>query len=112
MPWWVFLTGALVFLMAEHLLACGYKRLAFIGAPPEIDRRAHERHQGFVGCLRQHKREYHRHVILQEHSVSVSAGKTGITMLLAQFPDADAVITLTELILGHPPRCWFEPACH
>ncbi len=86
------------FQMTEHLLACGYRRLAFIGAPPAEDRRAHDRHQGFVQCLSQYNMEHHRHVILHEQPVSVSAGKTAITKLLEQFPDADAVITLTDRV--------------
>ncbi len=94
------------FLMAEHLLACGYQRLAFIGAPPETDRRAHERHQGFVQCLKQYNKAHHRHVILHEQPVSVSAGKEGIAALLEQFPDADAVLTLTDRVaMGAMMEC-------
>ena len=94
------------FKLTEHLLACGYQRLAFVGCEDGVDRRANQRLQGFVDCLKQYKKEHHRQVIVVDDPVSVAAGKIGVEQVLEQFPDTDAIVTLTDRVaMGAMMEC-------
>ena len=94
------------FKLTEHLLACGYQNIAFVGAHEGVDRRAEERLQGFVECLKQYKKDAHRHIIVDEAPVSVAAGKVAIKQVMEKFPDTQAVITLTDRVaMGAMMEC-------
>lgn len=94
------------FKLTEHLLACGYHRIAFVGAREGVDRRANERLKGFVECLKQYKKDSHRHVIIEDSSVSVAAGKEAIEQVMDKYPDTQAVITLTDRVaMGAMMEC-------
>lgn len=94
------------FELTEHLLACGYQRLAFVGSAGGVDRRANERLQGFIDCLKQYNKEHHRHVTVAEAPVSVAAGKEGVSRVLEEFPDTEAILTLTDRVaMGAMMEC-------
>ena len=86
------------FNLTEHLLACGYQRIAFVGTREGVDRRANERMQGFFECLTQYTKDTHRHIIMDEAPVSVAAGTKAIKQVMEKYPDTQAVITLTDRV--------------
>ena len=94
------------FKLTEHLLACGYQRIAFVGAGEGVDRRANERLQGFIECLSQYKKDTHRYITIEQEPVSVAAGKEAIKQVLKKYPDTQAVITLTDRVaMGAMMEC-------
>ena len=94
------------FKLTEHLLACGYQRIAFAATAEGIDRRANERLQGFMDCLKQYKKDTRRQLILEDAPTSVAAGKEVIKQVMDKFPDTQAILTLSDRVaMGAMMEC-------
>ncbi|BAF88776.1 transcriptional regulator [Azorhizobium caulinodans ORS 571] len=75
---------------ARHLLARGYRRIAYVGHDLAADTRAAKRLEGFEGVLRD------QGLALMERSTlptlsSIEAGRAGLEQALARRPDLEAV---------------------
>lgn len=82
--------------MAGHLVESGYRKIGFIGGPPLLDPRGNERHKGFVAALESHGIDSSRHIVVDKAPQEISAGVSGISALLAEYPDTEAVMCLTD----------------
>ncbi len=67
--------------MAEHLIARGHRRLAYLDSGVAEDFRAHERGQGFLAAARRHAVAAQR-VVAPQPGDAIQAGRDALPMLL------------------------------
>ncbi|MCV9996870.1 LacI family DNA-binding transcriptional regulator [Pararhizobium sp. YC-54] len=83
----------------QHLVDCGYTRIAFLGA--RMDPRTQRRLEGFSQCLKQAGLFDQRLVVTTPKASTVTLGCELLSELLARAPDADAVFCNNDdLALG------------
>ncbi|MFT0860631.1 LacI family DNA-binding transcriptional regulator [Ancylobacter sp. G4_0304] len=75
---------------ARHLLARGYRRIAYIGHDLARDRRAAKRRDGFLAALAEGGQRLAAEDVVMAHS-SIGAGREALGRLLARHADIDAV---------------------
>nr|WP_245404760.1 LacI family DNA-binding transcriptional regulator [Ancylobacter gelatini] len=75
---------------ARHLIARGYRRIAYIGHDLGRDRRAAKRREGFLAALAEAGLSLAAEDVVRTHS-SVGAGREALDRLLARHPAVDAV---------------------
>lgn len=94
------------FAMTEHLISCGYKKIAFVSGPNDSDPRGKERYRGHVRAMATHKLDSSRHIIVDVDPLEISAGKKAIDLLLRDYPDTDALVCLTDRVaMGAMMEC-------
>ncbi|AEM41188.1 transcriptional regulator, LacI family [Ketogulonicigenium vulgare] len=84
--------------LVGHFARAGYRRLAFIGGETPFDSRGRDRRAGFIRGVAQHGLGPPRLVDAGEVPVSMSAGAGALAQLLAQYPDTDAVLCVSDLV--------------
>jgi len=84
--------------LTAHLVAQGYRRIAFIGGPRDADPRGDERRIGFEATMKAGGLESTRQIVIETDHLSIAAGKRGIEQLLETHPDTDAAICLTDRV--------------
>ena len=82
---------------ARHLLDRGRKRIAFLGAALDSDRRAAQRRDGFLETI-QARGESRRWIGLPERA-SADGGARALATLLAHHPDTDAVFFSNDVLM-------------
>ncbi len=90
---------------AQHLYARGSRKIAFVGAALDQDRRAGQRREGFVDAvLAANRHPPVAHVIPQRSSVEF--GSAAINALLSEHPDVDGIFFSNDaLMLGAMFEC-------
>lgn len=86
------------FEMTEHLIACGYKKIAFVSSPKDSDPRGKERHRGHLRAMEAHNLGSSRVIAIEKDWQGISAGKQAVDILLRDYPDADALVCLNDRI--------------
>ncbi|QPB22329.1 LacI family DNA-binding transcriptional regulator [Rhizobium sp. 007] len=87
------------FTAARHLVDCGYRRIAFLGA--RMDPRTQRRLEGFSQCLDRAGLFDPRLIVTTPKASTVTLGCELLSELLARAPDADAVFCNNDdLALG------------
>lgn len=82
----------------EHLLERGYRRLAFIGGDTAGDTRGADRRRGFVQTMTRHGADPSRLIGAGGKApISMREGTRAMADLLAQYPDTDAVLCVSDL---------------
>ncbi len=92
-----FSNAAAVGILVDHLVASGYRRLAFIGGDADRDTRGSDRRAGFVAALRRHGLDGHRLIAAGTPPISMREGADAMARLLAEFPDTEAVVCVSDL---------------
>ena len=82
---------------ARHLLDRGRKRIAFLGAALDSDRRAVQRRDGFLETI-QARGESRRWIGLPERA-NAEGGARALATLLAHHPDTDAVFFSNDVLM-------------
>lgn len=75
---------------ARHLMAKGYRRIAYIGHDLSRDQRAAKRREGFLAMLGEGGQSLVAEEVMPVFS-SIEAGRDGLARMLAGHPDIDAV---------------------
>ncbi len=86
-------SGALV----RHLHGKGYRTIAFIGGTSNRDTRGADRKHGYVDAIRALKLPAGRVISCGEPPISMVQGGQALALLLAQWPDVDAVMAVSDL---------------
>lgn len=92
-----FSNAAAVRSMADHFVKVGYSRIAFIGGDASRDTRGSDRRLGFVSALRDHGLDASRLIDAGTPPISMREGANAMGRLLAEFPDTQAVICVSDL---------------
>lgn len=85
-------------LMAEHLLALGHRRIAYVDSAVADDYRAHERLQGFLKRARAANAA--TRTLLAQPGDAFEAGREALRRLRAEAPDVTAVGFASDLLAG------------
>lgn len=93
-----FSNGESVRALVDHLVKAGRRRIAFLGGETPADPRGAQRRAGVLGALAHHGLETHRLVPLGSAPIGMSEGATGLDLLLERYPDADALICVSDLV--------------
>ncbi len=83
--------------MVRHLHAQGYRRIAFIGGTTQRDTRGADRRRGYVQAVRELGLPEGRVISFGQPPVSMTQGGEAVVQLLKQWPDADAVVCVSDL---------------
>ena len=83
--------------MVDHFVAAGYRRIAFIGGDASRDTRGSDRRLGFVAALRDHGLDASRLIHGGVPPISMREGANAMARLLAEYPDTEAVICVSDL---------------
>ena len=83
--------------LTRHLLERGHRHIAFLGAHLHEDRRARQRADGYVEALRAAGAREPM-VLGHPDTASTEAGRTLLARVLAEAPDADALVCSNDLI--------------
>lgn len=84
-------------LMAKHLVARGYSRIAFIGGDARRDTRGFERRRGFVETMQDRGLDAERLVGCGPPPISMREGASGMAEVLTRWPDTQAVMCVSDL---------------
>ncbi|WP_222911561.1 LacI family DNA-binding transcriptional regulator [Pseudomonas sp. DNDY-54] len=82
--------------MVRHLQGCGYQRIGFIGGASSLDHRGLQRREGYLQAVTALNMTP-RVVAYGESPITMSHGGEAIRRLLAQWPDTDAVMCVSDL---------------
>ena len=82
--------------MTQHLIDLGRRRLAFIGETDDHGTRGAERRKGFLDAVRSAGLETHRVISTAPPPIGMMQGRDAMTALLAQHPDTDAVLCVSD----------------
>jgi len=92
--------------MVDHFVAVGYMRIAFIGGDASRDTRGSDRRLGFIAALRDHGLDASRLIHGGVPPISMREGANAMARLLAEYPDTEAVICVSDLsALGALTEC-------
>ena len=83
--------------MVAHLVGQGFSRIAFIGGDNLEDTRGADRRRGFVAAMQARGLAADRLVNAGAPPVTMRAGADGLARLIAEFPDTEAVICVSDL---------------
>jgi LacI family gluconate utilization system Gnt-I transcriptional repressor len=83
--------------MVDHFVASGYTRIAFIGGDASRDTRGSDRRLGFIAALRDHGLDASRLIDAGAPPISMREGANAMARLLAEHPDTEAVICVSDL---------------
>ncbi len=83
--------------MVGHFTARGLTRIAFLGGDSERDSRGFDRRAGFVQAMRDQGLDPSRLVAAGEPPISMREGAAAMARLLAEWPDTQAVICVSDL---------------
>lgn len=83
--------------MVDHFVAAGYRRIAFIGGDASRDTRGSDRRLGFIAALANHGLDAARLIDAGVPPISMREGANAMARLLAEFPDTEAVICVSDL---------------
>ncbi|RQT15630.1 LacI family DNA-binding transcriptional regulator [Burkholderia contaminans] len=83
--------------MVRHLAERGYRRIGFLGGASELDRRGLDRLKGYQAEIKALKLGEPRIVRLGESPITMSHGGPAMAALLAQWPDTDAVMCVSDM---------------
>ncbi len=92
-----FSNAGAVGLLVDHLVAAGYRRLAFIGGDADRDTRGSDRRAGFIAALRRHGLDGHRLIAAGTPPISMREGADAMARLIDAFPDTEAVVCVSDL---------------
>lgn len=94
------------FAMTEHVISCGYKKIAFVSGPKDSDPRGKERYRGHLRAMTAHQLDGSRLITIDTDPLDISAGKKAIDVLMRNYPDTDALICLTDRVaMGAMMEC-------
>lgn len=93
-----FSNGDAIKLLVDHLVKSGRRRLGFLGGETANDPRGQLRRAGFITALQSHGLDAHRLVPLGAAPVGMSQGAEGLDVLFERFPDADAILCVSDLV--------------
>ncbi|WP_226779090.1 LacI family DNA-binding transcriptional regulator [Oceaniglobus trochenteri] len=82
--------------MVDHLVAKGYRRIAFIGGDPEQDTRGADRKRGFLRAMRRHGLDAGRAAGVGRSPASMQSGARALTRIMAEHPDTQAVVCVAD----------------
>lgn len=85
-------------LLVDHLVEQGRTRIAFMGGDSESDSRGRDRRLGFCAAMRAHGLPNDRMIGAGAPQKPMQKGARAMANLLAQFPDTDAVICVSDLV--------------
>jgi LacI family gluconate utilization system Gnt-I transcriptional repressor len=83
--------------MIGHLVARGYRRIAFIGGDTDGDTRGADRRRGFVRALEARGLDASRLIGAGQPPISMREGAAAMGRLLEGLPDTEAVICVSDL---------------
>lgn len=83
--------------MVDHFVAAGYRRIAFIGGEASRDTRGSDRRLGFIAAVRDHGLDASRLIDAGAPPISMREGANAMARLLAEHPDTEAVICVSDL---------------
>lgn len=84
-------------MMADHLHDRGYRKIGFIGGDATRDTRGLDRRNGFVRRLKELGLDSSRLVSAGVPPITVRQGASSLENLLAQWPDTEAVMCVSDL---------------
>lgn len=84
-------------ILVRHFYQAGYQRIAFMGGDSEGDRRGHDRRLGFMRAMESCGLDGSRLVATGTPPISMSDGARAMAQLLVDYPDTDAVISVSDL---------------
>jgi len=91
---------------ADHLLACGYRRIGYVGHDIRVDLRAGKRLKGFASVLRENGLSFVDMEFFPSGESTVEAGRIGLAHLLARQSKPDAIyFSNDDLALGGYFHC-------
>lgn len=82
--------------LVRQLHAKGYERIAFMGGAPARDARGAERLHGFESAMQALGLPANRIITVGQAPVSMAHGGLGVTQLLQQWPDVQAVVCVSD----------------
>lgn len=85
-------------LMVWHLHDRGYRRIAFLGGEPGGDHRGEQRERGYVAAVRRLDLGPPRVLRQGRPPLSMQQGDAAIERLAREFPDADALFCVSDLV--------------
>jgi len=83
--------------MVRHLAERGYRRIGFLGGESALDRRGLDRLKGYQAEIKALELGEPRVVRLGESPITMSHGGPAMAALLAQWPDTDAVMCVSDM---------------
>ncbi|MDH4439073.1 MAG: LacI family DNA-binding transcriptional regulator [Rhizobium sp.] len=83
--------------MVDHFVRAGYSRIAFIGGDVGRDTRGSDRRLGFLEAMKAHGLDTSRLIAAGPPPISMREGANAMARLLAEFPDTEAVICVSDL---------------
>lgn len=83
--------------LVDHLVATGRRRIAFIGGDTDRDTRGADRRLGFVAAMQRHGLATDRLIAAGPPPISMREGANAMARLLAERPDTEAVICVSDL---------------
>lgn len=83
--------------MVDHFVARGLTRIAFIGGDADRDTRGTDRRAGFIAAMQDHRLDAQRLISAGTPPISMREGAEAMARLLADLPDTEAVICVSDL---------------
>lgn len=83
--------------LVDHMVAQGFRRIAFIGGDAENDTRGADRRRGFVAAMQRHNLNATRLIGGGVPPISMQKGAVAMCSLLDTMPDTEAVICVSDL---------------
>lgn len=83
--------------LVTHLHQAGYHRIAFLGGDSDGDRRGHDRRQGFIKAMKACGLDESWLIDIGDPPIKMEDGARAMARLLLDYPDADAVIGVSDL---------------
>ena len=82
--------------MTEHLVAQGYRRIAYIGESNDAGTRGTLRRLGFIDALQNAGLDSSRQISQAPPPINMQQGSAALATLLAKWPDTDAVMCVSD----------------
>ncbi|MEL6677274.1 MAG: LacI family DNA-binding transcriptional regulator [Pseudomonadota bacterium] len=83
--------------MVGHFVGLGHRRIGFIGGDADRDTRGADRRRGFVAAMADHGLAADRLIAAGVPPVTMARGAEAMAQLLAEWPDTEAVICVSDL---------------
>ncbi|MDE3081346.1 MAG: LacI family DNA-binding transcriptional regulator [Paracoccaceae bacterium] len=83
--------------LVDHLVETGRRRIAFIGGDTDRDTRGADRRLGFIAAMQRHGLPTDRLIAAGPPPISMREGANAMAHLLAERPDTEAVICVSDL---------------
>jgi LacI family gluconate utilization system Gnt-I transcriptional repressor len=83
--------------LVDHLVAVGYRTIAFIGGDAGRDTRGADRRAGFIAAMQAHGLDADRLIAAGPPPISMREGADAMGTLMTTRPDTDAVICVSDL---------------